>query len=122
MSKETKDIVDYDESFAKLDIRVGRVVDVESETGTHEPIYKMVVDFGKHGKRVGYGSIMISDKRRSNVSPSFFTRSKQVQGESASNTANPRFLSASTTAKLSPATVKAPARYRRCDSPPARDQ
>ena len=55
MSKETKAIVAYDESFAKLDIRVGRVVDVDLETRTHKSTYKMVVDFGKFGKRISYG-------------------------------------------------------------------
>ena len=55
MSKETKPIVAYDESFAKLDIRVGRVTEVDLETRTHKPTYKMVVDFGKYGKRVSYG-------------------------------------------------------------------
>ena len=55
MSKETKPIVAYDESLAKPDIRVGRVVEVDFETKTHKPTYKMVVDFGKYGKRVSYG-------------------------------------------------------------------
>lgn len=55
MAKKTKDIVAFDESFAKLDIRVGRVVDVNLETRTHKPTYEMVVDFGKYGKRVSYG-------------------------------------------------------------------
>ena len=55
MPRETKPIVDYDESFDKLDIRVGRVVQVELETETHKPTYKMTVDFGKFGKRVSYG-------------------------------------------------------------------
>ena len=51
----TKPTVAYDESFAKLDIRVGRVVEVELETRTHKPNYKMVVDFEKYGKHVSYG-------------------------------------------------------------------
>jgi tRNA-binding protein len=55
MSKETKPTVDFDESFGKLDIRVGRVTEVEVETRTHKPTYKMIVDFGKYGKRVSYG-------------------------------------------------------------------
>jgi len=55
MPKETKAIVTYDESFAKLDIRVGRVVKVVLETRTNKPTYKMVVDFGKFGKRLSYG-------------------------------------------------------------------
>ncbi len=44
MSKETKPIVAYNESFAKLDIRVGRVVEVELETRTDKLTCKMVVD------------------------------------------------------------------------------
>ena len=55
MAKETKAIVSFEASFAKLDIRVGRVTEVALETGTHKPTYKMVVDFGKFGKRVSYG-------------------------------------------------------------------
>ncbi len=55
MPKETKAIVAFDESFAKLDVRVGRVTEVDLETRTHKPTYKMVVDFGKFGKRVSYG-------------------------------------------------------------------
>jgi tRNA-binding protein len=55
MAKETKPIVSFDESFEKLDIRVGRVVDVALEGQTHKPTYKMTVDFGKYGKRVSYG-------------------------------------------------------------------
>lgn len=55
MTKETKPIVAFDESFDKLDIRVGRVIEVEFETGTLKPTYKMVVDYGKYGQRVSYG-------------------------------------------------------------------
>lgn len=55
MAKELKPVVSFEDSFAKLDIRVGRVVEVELETTTHKPTYKMVVDFGKYGKRVSYG-------------------------------------------------------------------
>ena len=43
------------DTFDKLDIRVGRVVDVELESRTPKPTYKMEIDFGKFGKRVGYG-------------------------------------------------------------------
>ncbi|MCP4339763.1 MAG: tRNA-binding protein [Desulfobulbaceae bacterium] len=50
-----KPVVSYDDSFATLDIRVGRVVEVEMETRTHKQTYKMAVDFGKYGKRVSYG-------------------------------------------------------------------
>jgi len=55
MSKDTKPIVLYGDSFEKLDIRVGRVISVEPEPQTHKPTYKMTVDFGKFGKRVSYG-------------------------------------------------------------------
>ena len=55
MSKETKPIVSYEDSFERLDIRVGRIVTVELEKETHKPTYKMTVDFGKYGKRVSYG-------------------------------------------------------------------
>jgi tRNA-binding protein len=55
MASTVKPVVSYDDSFATLDIRVGRVVEVEMETRTHKQTYKMVVDFGKYGKRVSYG-------------------------------------------------------------------
>jgi tRNA-binding protein len=55
MTKDLKPIVSFEESFDKLDIRVGRVLEVEHETRTHKPTYKMIVDFGKFGKRVSYG-------------------------------------------------------------------
>lgn len=55
MAKEVKAIVTFEESFAKLDIRVGRVIGVELETSTPKPTYKMTVDFGKYGVRVSYG-------------------------------------------------------------------
>ena len=55
MAKETKSVVSITETFDKLDIRVGRVVNVELETSTHKPTYKITVDFGKFGKRTGYG-------------------------------------------------------------------
>lgn len=55
MAKELKPIVSFEESFDKLDIRVGRVIEVELETSTHKPTYKMTIDFGKYGKRISYG-------------------------------------------------------------------
>jgi tRNA-binding protein len=55
MASTLKPVVSYDDSFAMLDIRVGRVVEVELETRTQKQTYKMVVDFGKYGKRVSYG-------------------------------------------------------------------
>ncbi len=55
MATEIKPIVSFDESFGRLDIRVGRVVEVELENQTHKPTYRMVVDFGKFGRRISYG-------------------------------------------------------------------
>jgi tRNA-binding protein len=55
MPKATKPVLSYEESFEKLDIRVGRVIDVDLVSETQRPTYKMVVDFGKFGTRVSYG-------------------------------------------------------------------
>lgn len=55
MASEIKPVVSYDESFALLDIRVGRIEKAELETKTHKKTYRMVVDFGKYGKRISYG-------------------------------------------------------------------
>lgn len=55
MAKETKPIVSFEDSFDKLDIRVGRVINVELENSTHRPTYKMEIDFGKYGKKMSYG-------------------------------------------------------------------
>ena len=54
MAKDTKPIVSYEDSFDKLDVRVGRVVKVELESRTHKPTYNGS-RFGKYGKRVSYG-------------------------------------------------------------------
>jgi len=55
MAKEIKPTVSFEDSFDKLDIRVGRIIEVERETRTHKPTYRMVIDFGKFGTRVSYG-------------------------------------------------------------------
>ena len=55
MASELKPVVSYEDSFAKLDIRVGKIVEVDLETRTHKQTYRMVVDFGKYGKRTSYG-------------------------------------------------------------------
>jgi tRNA-binding protein len=55
MAKEIKPVVGFDESFGLLDIRVGRVVDVELEERTHKPTYRMVVDYGRFGRKTSYG-------------------------------------------------------------------
>lgn len=55
MATDLKPVVGFDESFAKLDIRVGRVIEVEPEGRTPKPTYRMLVDFGKFGRRTSYG-------------------------------------------------------------------
>lgn len=55
MATDLKPIVAFDESFEKLDIRVGRVTHAELETQTAKPTYKMLIDFGKFGTSVSYG-------------------------------------------------------------------
>lgn len=55
MATETKPIVNKEETFDKLEIRLGRIIKAELETSTHKPTYKMTVDFGKYGTRVSYG-------------------------------------------------------------------
>ena len=55
MASEIKPVVSFADSFALLDIRVGRIIEVELETRTNKPTYRMVVDFGKYGRKVSYG-------------------------------------------------------------------
>ncbi len=42
MAEDIKPIVSFKESFEKLDIRVGKVIEVEFESSTHKPNYKMI--------------------------------------------------------------------------------
>lgn len=55
MATEIKPVVNFEDSFAKLDIRVGRVIEVELEKRTHKQTYRMIIDFGKFGKKTSYG-------------------------------------------------------------------
>ena len=55
MPKEPKPTVSMEETFDRLDIRVGRIINVELEGRTPRPTYKMEIDFGKYGRRVSYG-------------------------------------------------------------------
>lgn len=55
MSSEIKDIVDKEETFDKLDIRLGRIVSVAAEPSAPKPAYKITVDFGKFGQRTSVG-------------------------------------------------------------------
>ena len=55
MAKKLKLIADYIETFDKLDIRVGRIIEADVETATPKKTYRMVIDFGKFGKKPRYG-------------------------------------------------------------------
>lgn len=55
MSQEVKPVVSKEDVFDKLEIRVGKVIDVELEPSAPKPSYKMIIDLGKFGKRVSVG-------------------------------------------------------------------
>ena len=55
MATIVKPVVDFESTFGALDIRVGRVVEVELETRTPKQTYRLVVDFGKYGRKTSYG-------------------------------------------------------------------
>lgn len=52
---ENKEIVSKEETFDKLEIRLGRVISVEEEPTAPKRAYKMKVDFGKFGIRTSVG-------------------------------------------------------------------
>ena len=55
MVAELKPEVGFEESFGLLDIRLGRIVEADPCTDTLKPSYRMVIDFGKYGRRTSYG-------------------------------------------------------------------
>lgn len=55
MARDTKPTVSMETTFDRLDIRVGRIIDVAPEPSTRKPTYRMEIDFGKFGKRIAYG-------------------------------------------------------------------
>ncbi len=52
---EEKEIVSKEETFDKLEIRLGRVINVEEEPSAPKKAYKITVDFGKFGIRTSIG-------------------------------------------------------------------
>lgn len=52
---EEKDIVSKEDTFDKLEIRLGRVIGVEEEPAAPKKSYKIKVDFGKFGIRTSVG-------------------------------------------------------------------
>jgi tRNA-binding protein len=46
---EEKEIVAKEDTFDKLEIRLGRVISVEEEPSAPKKAYKLKIDFGKFG-------------------------------------------------------------------------
>ncbi|WP_102125850.1 tRNA-binding protein [Deinococcus planocerae] len=55
MATELKTTVTYEDTLGRLDIRLGRVMEVEVEPSTPKASYRLTVDFGKYGRRVSVG-------------------------------------------------------------------
>lgn len=55
MSADIKDTVSKEDTFDKLDIRLGRVVSVEPAQDAPRPAYKIAVDFGRFGVKTTVG-------------------------------------------------------------------
>lgn len=55
MSKDIKSTVLKEDTFDKLDIRLGRVLSVEIEPSAPKKAYKLEIDFGKFGKKISIG-------------------------------------------------------------------
>lgn len=53
--KEEKEIVSKEDTFDKLEIRIGRIVSVEEEPSAPKKAYKMKIDFGKFGIKTSVG-------------------------------------------------------------------
>ena len=52
---EEKKMVSKEETFDKLEIRLGRVISVEEEITAPKKAYKMKIDFGKFGIKASVG-------------------------------------------------------------------
>ena len=52
---EEKEMVSKEETFDKLEIRLGKVISIEEEPTAPKKAYKMKVDFGKFGIRTSVG-------------------------------------------------------------------
>jgi tRNA-binding protein len=55
MAADNKQTVSKEETFDKLEIRLGRILSVEIETSAPKKAYKLEIDFGKFGKKVSVG-------------------------------------------------------------------
>jgi tRNA-binding protein len=55
MSEETKPVVSKEETFDKLEIRLGKVISVTIASDAPKPAYVIKADFGKFGLRTSVG-------------------------------------------------------------------
>lgn len=55
MSDSIKPEVTKEETFDRLDIRLGQVVDIQPEPSAPKPAYRLTVDFGRFGRRTSVG-------------------------------------------------------------------
>ena len=55
MTHEIKAVVSKEDTFDKLEIRIGRIVSVVTASGVAKPSYVIIADFGKFGMRTSVG-------------------------------------------------------------------
>lgn len=55
MPTDLKPVVSPEDTLARLDIRLGRVLSVEIEPTAPKPAYRLTIDFGKFGRRTSVG-------------------------------------------------------------------
>lgn len=55
MRKEIKPIVSKEETFDKLEIRLGQIIHVQPEPSAPKAAYRLTIDFGKFGRRTSVG-------------------------------------------------------------------
>jgi tRNA-binding protein len=53
--REEKEIVSKEETFDKLEIRIGKILSVEDEPSAPKKAYKLTIDFGKFGIKTSVG-------------------------------------------------------------------
>jgi tRNA-binding protein len=55
MNQEQKPTVSKEETFDKLEIRLGRIISAEIEPSAPKKSYKIEIDFGKFGRKISVG-------------------------------------------------------------------
>ncbi len=55
MNDEIKPVASKEETLDRLEIRLGRVIEVQLEASAPKPAYRLTIDFGKFGKKTSVG-------------------------------------------------------------------